>query len=114
MLREAAGLGYTPVLLAASTPAAMAALQTPEELVPYTYFADRKKLMTLNRANGGVTYISDGMIVTKWSARRLPDPEKLASLAETDITESLLSENNGSRVKFQGFLLYVFAVMLLL
>ena len=44
----------------------------------------------------------------------LPDPEKLASLAETDITESLLSENNGSRVKFQGFLLYVFAVMLLL
>lgn len=114
LMQDAEKLGYTPLLLAASTPAAMAALQTPEELVPYTYFADRKKLMTLNRANGGVTYISDGMIVTKWSARRLPDPEKLASLAETDITESLLSENNGSRVKFQGFLLYVFAVMLLL
>lgn len=114
LMREAAGLGYTPVLLAASTPAAMTALGVPEELAAHTYYSDRKKLMTLNRANGGATYISDGMIITKWSARRLPDGEKLGELAGTDITESLLSENNGARVKFQAFLLYVFAVMLLL
>ena len=114
MLREAAGLGYTPVLLAASTPAALTALPGADALLPYAYYADRKKLMTLNRANGGAAYLSDGMIITKWSARRLPDADKLAELAGTDITESLLAENNGSRLKFQGFLLYVFAVMLLL
>ena len=52
--------------------------------------------------------------MTKWGVRQLPDREDLASLAGTDVTESLLSENNGDRVKLQAFLLYVFAVMLLL
>ena len=53
------------------------------------------------------------MIVTKWSIRRLPDRAKLEELSGIDVTESLLSENNGDRLKFQAFLLYVFAVMLL-
>ena len=115
LMQEAAGLGYTPLLLVASTPAAMAATEgVPDGLAAHTFYADRKKLLTLNRSNGGAVYISDGMIITKWAARRLPDTEKLEQLAGTDITESLLSENHGSRVKFQAFLLYVFAVMLLL
>ena len=88
--------------------------ELPEGLLERTRYADRKKMLTLNRANGGATYIADGMIVTKWSARSLPETDKLSKLVNTDISESLLSENNGSRVKFQGFLLYVFAVMLLL
>ena len=110
LMRNAAGLGYTPLVLAASTPEAM------EETVssPGTYFADRKKLLTLNRSNGGAAYIQDGLIVTKWGIRRLPDEQKLAELASIDVTESLLAENNGDRLKFQAFLLYVFAVMLLL
>ncbi|MBQ9660120.1 MAG: hypothetical protein IJV37_02495 [Bacteroidales bacterium] len=114
LVNEAAALGYTPVVLAASTPSAMAQLELPEGLLERTRYADRKKMLTLNRANGGATYIADGMIVTKWSARSLPETDKLSKLVNTDISESLLSENNGSRVKFQGFLLYVFAVMLLL
>ena len=102
------------MILAAPTPDMMeASIPSPESLAS-TYFADRKKLLTLNRSNGGATYIEDGLIVTKWSRRQLPDREKLAELAGTDVTESLLSENNGDRVKFQAFLLYVFAVMLLL
>ena len=114
LMRESADLGYTPMVLAAATPARMETLTSAPEVLASTYFADRKQLLTLNRANGGATYIQDGLIVTKWSSRRLPDREKLAELAQTDVTESLLSENNGGRLKFQAFLLYVFAVMLLL
>ena len=107
-------LGFQPMVLAASTPSAMEELGATPEVLAATYFADRKKLLTLNRSNGGATYIQDGLIVTKWGVRQLPDREDLASLAGTDVTESLLSENNGDRVKLQAFLLYVFAVMLLL
>ena len=114
VLRESSALGYNPVVLAAATPAAMEALTSSPEVLSSTYFADRKKLLTLNRSNGGATYIQDGLIVKKWGIRQLPDREKLSALSATDVTESLLSENNGDRLKFQAFLLYVFAVMLLL
>lgn len=32
------------------------------------YLADRKTLLSLNRSNGGATYISDGQVVAKWTA----------------------------------------------
>ena len=92
----------------------MESLTAIPEVLSSTYFADRKKLLTLNRSNGGATYLDDGLIVAKWSRRRLPDRDKLAALSGEDAAESLLTENNGSRLKFQAFLLYVFAVMLLL
>ena len=114
VMRESATLGYNPVVLAAATPATMESLTAIPEVLSSTYFADRKKLLTLNRSNGGATYIDDGLIVAKWSRRRLPDRDKLAALSGEDAAESLLTENNGSRLKFQAFLLYVFAVMLLL
>ena len=114
LMRNAAGLGYTPLVLAASTPEAMEETVSSPGILSATYFADRKKLLTLNRSNGGAAYIQDGLIVTKWGIRRLPDEQKLAELASIDVTESLLAENNGDRLKFQAFLLYVFAVMLLL
>ena len=114
LMREASSLGYNPVVLAAATPEQLESLTGAPEVLSATYFADRKKLLTLNRSNGGATYVSDGLIVTTWSARRLPDKEKLTELSEIDVTESLLSENNSGRLKFQAFLLYVFAVMLLL
>ena len=114
LMRNATGLGYTPLVLAASTPEAMEETVSSPGILSATYFADRKKLLTLNRSNGGAAYIQDGLIVTKWGIRRLPDEQKLAELASIDVTESLLAENNGDRLKFQAFLLYVFAVMLLL
>ena len=114
LLRDAAALGYEPMVLAAATPAMMESLTGAPEVLSSTYFADRKKLLTLNRSNGGATFLHDGLIVTKWSRRGLPGSDKLAELKGVDVTESLLSENNGGRLKFQAFLLYVFAVMLLL
>ena len=114
LMQEAAAEGFTPMILAAATPEMMESYGLAPEVIASTYYADPKKLLTLNRSNGGATFIQDGMIVTKWHNRHLPDQERLSALAAEDVTESLLSENNSDRVKLQGFLLYVFAVMLLL
>ncbi len=114
LMDKAAGYGYTPLVLTASTPELIAETVSSPELLPYIYFADRKTLMTLNRSNGGVSYFSDGQIVAKWSVNRLPDEETLERMAATDPIESLVSENHGAKLKFQAFLLYVCAVILLL
>ncbi len=114
LLQDAAATGYKPMVLAAASPSIMQESTSAPEVLDATYYADRKKLLTLNRSNGGATYIQEGLVVTKWGIRGLPDQEKLQELAAADVTESLLSENNGDRLKFQAFLLYVFAVMLLL
>ena len=114
LMQDAAAEGFTPMILAASTPEMMESFGLAPEMVAATFYADPKKLITLNRSNGGAAFIQDGMIVTKWHSRHLPDRAKLSELAAADVTESLLSENNSDRIKLQGFLLYVFAVMLLL
>lgn len=113
-MQTASSLGYTPLVLVASFADEMEAIAGAEDVLPYVYFADRKPLLTLNRSNGGASFIADGQVIAKWSVRKLPDEGKLATLAETDTTESLIAENNAPRLRLQGFLLYVFAVMLLL
>ena len=113
LLRKASETGYTPLLLAASYPEEMSELAGPEVL-PYTYFADRKTLLTLNRSNGGLCYAADGQIISKWSLNRPPKREELQSMLQTDPTETIITRTSSDRLKLQGFLLYVFAVMLLL
>lgn len=114
LLSNASGQGYTTLTLVSSTPEAMEGLVSSPEILSNVYFGDRKNLLTVNRSNGGATFIADGQIISKWGVLRLPENDKLRELYETNTTESLLSENNGAHLKFQGFLLYVFAVMLLL
>ncbi len=113
-VEETGALGYSPMVLMAASPETVESTVSSPQILASTYFADRKKLLTLNRSNGGATFVDDGLIVTKWGRRQLPDRQTLEEFAETDVTESLLSENNAHSVKFQAFLLYVFAVMLLL
>lgn len=106
-LQRAAEAGFTPILLTSSDKIAV-----PEG---YTrYFCDYKTLITLNRSNGGITYIDEGMIIRKWAKRNLPDLEGLTDLSEMDATESYIERDSKTSLAFQGFLLYVFAVMLLL
>ena len=95
--------GFTPIFLS-TTPI--------EGLSSYT--CDYKTLITLNRSNGGATYINDGYIIRKWAKRALPDPEGLAMLSDEDPTDTFIGRDTGTSLAFQGFLLYVFAVMLLL
>ena len=103
-LSDAESVGFTPLLLAAS----------PQIDSRYLYNCDYKTLITLNRSNGGATYIEDGYIIRKWAKRKLPALEELAMVSKEAPTETFISRDTGTSLAFQGFLLYVFAVMLLL
>ncbi|MBR4809060.1 MAG: hypothetical protein IK031_02125 [Bacteroidales bacterium] len=76
--------------------------------------SDRRTLMTLNRSNGGATLFSDGLVVAKWPARKLPEASELSALSELDATEAMMKANIPRRMKTEAFLLYVTAVLLLL
>lgn len=78
------------------------------------YTADRKTLLAMNRSNGGATYFSDGYLVRKWARRSAPDFNGLLDLNSDDETEIITYHDTKGSLGFQGFLLYVFAVMLLL
>ena len=81
---------------------------------PECYTSDRRTLMTLNRSNGGATLISAGTVITKWPRRSYPAPEAVEAILEKDPAEAVVQENTPKRLKLQGFLLYLFAVVLLL
>jgi len=78
------------------------------------YSADRRTLLTLNRSNGGATFICDSQIVAKWCRRSLPSFSELSELYRCDPVESSIKQNAPRRRRLQGFMLYVYAVMLLL
>ena len=112
--RVASENGFTTLLLMAATPDEIAEQGMNPALLASTYFADRKELLTLNRSNGGVTYIADGQIIRKWAFRNLPASDELAAIKEKAPMDVLLARQNRTRALFQGFTLYVFAVLMLL
>lgn len=83
-------------------------------LAPFGFTADRRTLMTLNRSNGGATLVSDGYIVAKWPLRSIPSAASVEAILSEPPTDAMMHENTPKRLKLQGFLLYVFAVILLL
>lgn len=104
-LDSAQANGFTPVLLTSG----MQEIDSRRH-----YNCDYKTLITLNRSNGGATYLEDGYIIRKWAKRKLPAPEELATISEEDPTDTFIGRDTRTSLAFQGFLLYVFAVMLLL
>ncbi len=86
----------------------------PSEIADKVYYSDYKTLITLNRSNGGATYFSDGVLICKWSGKSLPNCEKLGELAQRNGLEMAMDKDAKGSLGFQGFLLYAFAVMLLL
>jgi hypothetical protein len=119
-IRNASKAGYTPLLLTASTPGEMAGfLQNADEasrniIENSLYFSDYKTLLTLNRSNGGAVWFSDGYLIRKWARRALPDEAQMKAGLDSDVTEAIIEKSTRGSLAFQGFLLYVFAVMLLL
>lgn len=105
--KDALSCGFRPVVLSATED-----LKLPAEISQY--HCDYKTLITLNRSNCGATYIDDGMIIRKWSKRNLPDHDDLTDLSGQDATETYIDRDSKTSLAFQGFLLYVFAVLLLL
>lgn len=119
-INEARLAGFSTLLLVAATPekmdAVMAGLdgETAGILRSCMYFSDYKTIIAMNRSNGGATYFSDGQLIRKWSFRALPDSEKLLEIQAEDETETVIYHDTKGSLGFQGFLLYVFAVMMLL
>ena len=112
--------GFNVLLLASSTPedfekvAAGLDTQIAQTLREHLYFSDYKTLISMNRSNGGATFFCDGYLIRKWARRALPDMKNLEELVKADETEALIERSTNGDLTFQGFLLYVFAVMLLL
>jgi hypothetical protein len=116
---SASKAGYIPLLLTASAPGSMTEIldKTDDDIRSLIescmYFSDYKTLLTLNRSNGGAVWFSDGYLIRKWAQRSLPEEDQMRTDINTDVTEAVI-ENTQGGLAFQGFLLYVFAVMLLL
>ena len=102
---NAEAAGFRPLIITADT---------GEDTEAGRYKSDYKTLITLNRSNGGVTYISDGSLIRKWARRAMPDMDELKALQNEAETETMIGHSSQSSLTFQAFLLYVFAVMLLL
>lgn len=115
LVADARAVGLTPIVLVPSDDVLAAASEKHAALEDgLVYYSDYKTLATLNRSNGGATWISDGQIVRKWSYTLRPSSEKLsAALAEDPAALALETQSKGS-LALQSFLLYIFAVLLLL
>jgi hypothetical protein len=112
--------GFKPLMLTASTPEGLEIsldkvnLGQSEKamLLAYSYFADYKTLISLNRSNGGATYYYDGELVSKWARMSLPDKNELQGISNEDQTSLMLKSSSRGRVIFESFLFYVFMVMI--
>ncbi len=103
--------GFKSLILIASAPGAK---DVPEALAGKVYHTDYKTLITLNRSNGGATFFKDGQLICKWACNAFPDSARLDEVARDNGLELVTDKDTKGSLGFQGFLLYVFAVMLLL
>lgn len=78
------------------------------------YLGDRRSLMSLNRSNGGATLIQDGIVVRKWAASRLPSMETLGELMQGEAEDNATDTISRSNTIQQAYLLWIFAVLMLL
>lgn len=79
-----------------------------------SYMSDYKKVITLNRSNGGATFLDNGEVIRKWPARSLPDSEALQKAINKNSAEMMVSSTARGRISFQGFVLYSLAILLIL
>ena len=68
----------------------------------------------MNRSNAGANYFYNGQLIRKWAAANTPSADELKQIAESDATEIFIDHESKGSLVFQGFLLYVSAIMLLL
>lgn len=112
--------GFTPFLLVSSSYEDVRERLEglPDGVLPILescmYYSDYKTLVTMNRSNGGATYFDDGLLIRKWAASAYPDESVLKDIYDSANTEILIGQSTRGSLTFQSFLLYVFAVLLLL
>lgn len=101
LAREA---GITPIVVSAMS-------MKGDDIPDGAYLSDRKVLMSLNRSNGGATYISDGQVVRKWSSGRVR-PASLERVLSADPTDLVASRIVRGRLTF-GIMSVAIVVLLL-
>ena len=111
--------GFTPLLLVSGSKSRFGDLtsmipETREKLLPHLYFTDRKTLLAMNRSNGGGTWFNDGELIRKFHSGDLPTEERFLEMTGDDPTEVMLHTSTKGRLRFQGFLLYTIALLLLI
>ena len=100
-----------PIVLVAGVPDS---LPIPDALRECVYTADFKTLVTLNRSNGGLSYLYDGSVIKKWPRRNPPDEMDLAVLISEDPLDVSVSSSTSGRLRIQAFYLYELIWLLLL
>ncbi len=101
--------GGTPIVMLACAPSQVSGYGVPAGIP--VYFADYKSLISLNRDNGGATYLSEGEIIRKWSVKDTPKDFGPAFRDDpVNLSTWILSR---SRLKAQGFCLYLAALLVL-
>jgi hypothetical protein len=108
LAKDGKASGMKTILLATDT------VNIPENLQSIAYTSDYKTLISLNRSNAGATYFSNGILIKKWANRDLPSKESIKTIVSGDPTEAVIDHQSKGSLGFQGFLLYLFAVLLLL
>lgn len=110
LLRAASERGFQPLLLVAS---GTYQLPPTRDFFPI-YQSDYKTLISLNRSNGGAVYLNEGNLIQKWSRHQYPDAGDLDWIVGSDATETMITASTGGRLTFQAFLLYTFALLIIL
>lgn len=105
---DASAAGMTPLLLSVSMDG------VPQDLVDYAYLSDYRQLITLNRSNGGSVYISDGMVVDKWTRARPCTAARLEELMDGNAIEAAADRTVRGRITLEAILLGGVAAMLLI
>lgn len=120
-MTNAGNAGFTPILLLAASPADFESL-VPKgldtafrmKILTGAYSSDYKTLISLNRSNGGATYFNDGDLIEKWSRANYPTLHEFQKLYNSNYTDIRIRVSTKGRMTFQAYMLYSFAVMLLM
>lgn len=120
-LSAASGCGFRPLLLLAADSAHIQELigrrtlseEESAALQSMSYSVDYKTALSLNRSNGGATYIYDGYIVEKWAFRSLPTEGVLKKAATRNSISTMINASTKGQLIFQSFLLYAFVLFLI-
>lgn len=80
---------------------------------PSDLFCDHRTLLSVNRANGGATYLSDGRIISKYSPRTYPSDEALDEILY-EPAEAILLQDLTPKTLAYNFIQFAFVFLMII